>query len=346
MSSLTGRTFLHPAFDYLIIGGGLSLVATALIARGDFVPSSVMSAAFPLILFLVNLTHFSSSTVRLYTKPRAIEEHPFLTAGLPLVTLAVLSVAIAFAERVGGHVMRLYLTWSPYHYAAQAYGLAVMYGYRSGTVMDDVDKRLLRIACIAPFLYAFFKGPDAGIGWILPWQVLAEARVAAVRESLMLTAAALAVILPPYVYLRSMQRGRPLPLISLLVVLSNAAWWLALLYLNAFGWATVFHGLQYLAIVTIFHVREQIRAPANRRGWLYHAATFYMASAALAYFLFQAWPYAFVLLGFGPAESVLLVVATINIHHFVVDAYIWRLRKDRNFGTVTDGPPEGLATAA
>ena len=31
------------------------------------------------------------------------------------------------------------------------------------------------------------------------------------------------------------------------------------------------------------------------------------------------------LAGFGPAESVLLVVAVINIHHFIVDAYIWKL---------------------
>ena len=137
-----------------------------------------------------------------------------------------------------------------------------------------------------------------------------------------------------------------MPLISLLVIVSNAAWWLVLLYLDAFGWATVFHGLQYLAIVTIFHVRERLREPGNPRGWLYHTATFYLASVALAYFLFQAWPYAFVLLGFGPVESVLLVVATINIHHFIVDAYIWRLRKDRNFGTVTEGVASDPAPGA
>jgi hypothetical protein len=28
-----------------------------------------------------------------------------------------------------------------------------------------------------------------------------------------------------------------------------------------------------------------------------------------------------------------------------VDAYIWRLRKDRNFGTVTEGVPETLVGA-
>jgi hypothetical protein len=33
-----------------------------------------------------------------------------------------------------------------------------------------------------------------------------------------------------------------------------------------------------------------------------------------------------------------LVVAIINIHHFVVDAYIWRLRRDPNLRTVVDRP--------
>jgi hypothetical protein len=39
-------------------------------------------------------------------------------------------------------------------------------------------------------------------------------------------------------------------------------------------------------------------------------------------------------------ESVLLVVAAINIHHFIVDAYIWRLKPgDRNRQIVEDRVP-------
>ena len=41
-------------------------------------------------------------------------------------------------------------------------------------------------------------------------------------------------------------------------------------------------------------------------------------------------------LGFGIVQSGLLVTATINIHHFVVDAFIWRLRRDPNYQTVVD----------
>jgi hypothetical protein len=99
----------------------------------------------------------------------------------------------------------------------------------------------------------------------------------------------------------------------------------------------VFHSLQYLAILLVFHVKEQLARPENRRGWLHHAAWFYGACLLLGYALFQVWPLAYVAAGFGWAESVLLVTAVINIHHFVVDAYIWRLRRDPNYKVVTTG---------
>ena len=117
-----------------------------------------------------------------------------------------------------------------------------------------------------------------------------------------------------------------MPLIGPLLMFSNGIWWLVLLPLDAFVWATVFHGIQYLVIVLVFHVRDQMELPGNRHGRLYHALRFYGLSLLLGFALFQILPQGYVLAGFGMVESVLLVVAAINIHHFVVDAFIWRLR--------------------
>ena len=44
-----------------------------------------------------------------------------------------------------------------------------------------------------------------------------------------------------------------------------------------------------------------------------------------------------VALGYDARLTPQLVVAVINIHHFVVDAYVWRLRRDPNYRTVVDG---------
>ena len=330
-----GRTFLGPAFDYLVIGGGISLLAAAFAVSGLGGPVLAWFGNwFALILLLVNLTHFAASTVRLYTKPGAYRELPFLTMGLPLVTLVVLALAVRFPAALGTNLMNLYFTWSPYHYAAQAYGLSVMYCYRSGVSLVPYDKVLLRLACLSPFLYSFFRGPVAGIEWFVPGPVLAQPTVAAVRTALVYGLGAITLLAPLALALRAVWRGPALPVITLLVIASNAVWWTAFFYLGAFGWATVFHGLQYLAIVSIFHVKDQMALPENKHRPLYHAAWFYLVCLAMAYLLFKVWPYAFVAAGFGLAQSALLVVATINVHHFIVDAYIWKIRKDRNYRTV------------
>ncbi len=117
-------------------------------------------------------------------------------------------------------------------------------------------------------------------------------------------------------------------LISLLLPLTNAVWWLALETVAAFAWATIFHGIQYLAIAMIFHVRDQTALPDNTRGPLYHSLRFYLLSLALGYALFYLVPRGYAWAGFGLAESMLIVLSAINIHHFIVDGFIWKLRRD------------------
>ena len=104
------------------------------------------------------------------------------------------------------------------------------------------------------------------------------------------------------------------------------------------------HGIQYLAIVTVFHVRERARQPSNRDGVLFLTVTFYGACVLLAYVLFVLWPDTYTWAGFDGLLTAQLTVAVINIHHFIVDAYIWSLRKDTNYRTVVDSLPGPLVT--
>jgi hypothetical protein len=335
---LLGRSFIHPLFDSFLIGGGLSLVFAALLVwRGGSLGASVLQVSLPMLLLLNNSAHFAASTVRLYTKPRTFVELPFLTLGFPLVTVVVLTIAIVFAGTAGRHLQSLYLTWSPYHYAAQAYGLAVMYCYRSGCQLTTTDRRTLRLACLAPFLFAFLNARTVGLDWLVPSSILSQPLVDQARASLVQIFKLLSFALPVALLLRPLfTRKGPIPLISLLVIMANGVWWITLVYLDAFVWATIFHGLQYLCIVGIFYVKDRLQSPTNNKGWLEHTLRFYLACVVLGYFLFQVWPYAYVAAGFGYAESMLLVTAVVNIHHFVVDAYIWRLRRDPNYRIVTD----------
>jgi hypothetical protein len=339
-----GRAFVHPAFDLAVIGGGLSFAVVAwLLVNGARGPSAM---TLWVIALFVNSAHFAASTVRLYTKPGTVREMPFVTLVLPLVMLALVTAGLLVPAGVGRHLVALYFTWSPYHYAAQAFGLALMYCYRSGVSVSAGEKRLLRLACLVPFLYAFLDARGAGIEWFVPAGVLGHPWAVTARVALLGVLRPASFALPAALLIAgALGRGPALPVISAVIMLANAVWWTTLRYMDAFVWATIFHGLQYLAVVTIFHVRDQAARGdgAGRAGWWRPAAAFYAVCVVSGYLLFQVWPHAYTLLGFSFAESFLVIVAVINIHHFVVDAFIWRLRRDRNYAVVTSA---GSAPAA
>lgn len=342
MNRLLGRTFLHPLYDYLLIGGGLSLIVIPFIwlVFGDRV--MIEFSLLPWFILFSNSAHFAASTVRLYTKPGTQESLPFLTMIFPLIALGIVSVALFVAEDVGRYFQILYLTWSPYHYAAQAYGLAVMYAFRSGCQLLPQEKKWLKRIAILPFAkVALITVDKHALAWILPPELLWQDAVLRIPLARIAEGIGFFGMLAPVVWFAMVRKRHPQPppFISLLVILTNAVWFAAFSYLNAFIWSTIFHGIQYLSIVIIFHVRDQTSRPGNRHSAVYHVLWFYLVSVMLGYALFNCWPYGYVLMGFGLAESVLLVVAAINLHHFIVDAYIWKLPKGDSNRAIVDGQP-------
>ncbi len=346
--ALVGRTFFNPAAEYLLVGGGLSLLATAFLRFGPYHPVAYTGTALATVLLASNSAHFASSTVRLYSKPDAQRTWPFLTMAFPLVALAVLTVCVAMPASLGRHLQALYLTWSPYHYAAQAYGLAVLYSYRSGCKLSVTDKRLLRATALVPFVYAFISAPGTGLFWFVSKeQVQSVPSVAATLHAASVALPVIGFSAPVLLFLKVWRSpSGPMPLISVLTILANGVWWFTLTAMQAFFWATVFHGLQYLVIVLVFHVRERLQLPGNRQSVAGLVLRFYGVCLALGYGLFHALPLAFAAAGFGRVESMLLVIAAINVHHFVVDGFIWKLRQgDSNRRVVESGTPGTPAPA-
>jgi hypothetical protein len=348
-AALLGRPFVHSGLEYLLVGGGLSIAATLFLwLAPEQRPATYTGLALATVLLASNSAHFAASTVRLYSKPGSFTAWPFLTMAFPLVSLAVLAVCVAIPLRLGTHLQSLYLTWSPYHYALQAYGIAVVYSHRSGCHLVPGDKRLLLAAALLPFVYACITAPGAGVFWFFTKdQVQSVPPVASSLRALARVLPWLGMAAPLLVFAKVWRsRSGPMPLLAPLALIANGFWWFSLTAMQAFFWATVFHGLQYLVIAVIFHVREQRQRPGNRRGAAYHALWFYGASLGLGYALFHALPRAFTLAGFGLVESMLLVIAAINVHHFIVDAYIWKLRPgDSNRRVVEAGAPASGPTS-
>ena len=328
-ASILGRSFVSPAFDYLLVGGGLSLIFTLWIWSHPAGYQLVDAGALQYILLFSNSAHFAASTVRLYTKPGAIESRPFVSKGLPWVAFAVMVLAVVFAGRIGKAIETVYLAWSPYHYSAQAYGLAVVYSYRSGRSLGVGQKRALWWVSMLPFFYMGLRMLQTRVPTNLSLSLPAVLAGAAVMgHGLVWVGMTAPVVL--FIWFWRSSAG-PIPLISLLTLISNAIWFFVLNPLDAFLWATVFHGLQYMAIVMIFDVRDRMAQTGNTHSRMFHAAVFYVMSLMLGYTLFILLPLGFRMAGFEYYDGRLAAVSVVNIHHFIVDAYIWRLgSKDGN----------------
>jgi hypothetical protein len=342
-----GRSFVSPGFDLMLIGGGLTYPLILWLWWNGASAAALIGVSLPILMLLVNQAHFAASTVRLYTKPGAFEELPFLTMVFPILTLAVLSVFVLFADQIGRHLWALYASWSPYHYAAQTFGLASMYCYRSGCPLDPRERLFLRWTCLMPFLASFLGAAPTGIGlgWFVPSAAIAGNPIAlAAYDAGLVITRSLTFVMPAALFgwlgwrsRRASAASRSgMPLVSLAMIVSNGIWWVIFNYIDAFIWATVFHGLQYLAILAVFHVRDQQARPDNQHGPTYHVLWLYGLCVGLGYLLFQCWPRAYIALGYGKVESIFMVVAIINVHHFIVDGFIWHIRKDRRLARVVD----------
>jgi hypothetical protein len=268
-SQMIGRSFVHPVFDYLMIGGGLSLVVIPAVYLLADPPAMLDFKVLPWFILCSNSAHFAASTVRLYTKTGSRDALPFLTMVFPIVTLGVSTFCIIEADYIGRYVQLIYLSWSPYHYAAQAYGLAVMYAVRSGCHLTKHQKKCLWWIAILPFFKVLLVAISKHVlAWHMPEQLLWSQ--IDWRGGLMLTSqvlGVLALVLPVVLFSQMWLTNRyGMPLISLLVIMTNGVWFSVFPLIDGFVWTTIFHGIQYLAIVMIFHVRDQLARPDATLG--------------------------------------------------------------------------------
>jgi hypothetical protein len=327
--ALTGRMFVGPLVDYLFVGGGISLPIFA--ALYLFPQLNPVNGDIPYGFFIaINGAHFAASTVRLYTKPGARQEFPVLSWMFPIACFAVVGLGL-YSPRVGGHIKALYFTWSPFHYAAQTYGLAVMYAMRSGAQLAPRDKKQIWLVCLLPFLYSFFTTHSGGLSWFIRRDTLLSIPVLAGVYWVCVKLLVVAVLLLPVSLFWQLRwvRARNVPLICLLLQITNGIWWLGSDYLDAWFWTAFFHSIQYLIVVIDRHVDDHAaprQSDGRVRSAFLHSTSFYGFSLLVGGVLFLVAPSAYAAFGFKGVEAYAMMTLVINLHHFVVDGFIWRTK--------------------
>lgn len=319
---------LSPGADALLLGPGLTLGVTALLgglALAGQRPAAE-SLAFALTLLLVG-PHYAATYRRAYGSAAVWRAHPIVTLVVPVCLAAVAVAAVRWPGTVGAAFFATYVAWSGYHYSGQSLGLAMLYPLRAGARLTRSEKRLIALP-----LYG---------SWLLSLLGLAGLRVEARNAAYQLTRDVfLPVRLPPAVLAVAMacvlassasvgvlaqrrrRAGQPLPRAVFLIVATQLLWFCGGLWNPFFNVVLVpiFHGAQYLALTGWHQTRGR-----TARAFALYAGTVLLLGLAVNPGLFAVGR---ALGGTGPIVAA-AVLSFVNLHHFLMDGRIWRLREQR-----------------
>jgi tetratricopeptide (TPR) repeat protein len=342
------RWLFGPVPD-LLLGCGAAYVALfgVFVAAGGWWAGAAPAWLAPLCVLALSLPHYGATLVRVYEHASDRRAYALFTVWVTLALVAAF-VAGVYSPGVGSILLTLYLSWSPWHYTGQNYGLAVMFLRRRGFASGGVAKRWVYASFALSFALTLCvmhessswadtrvlpqTGPALhfvalglpGAGWLVPGVALAWAAATAVALAWMFRRAG-AEALPAALLVVTQSLWFALPAAALhwrlfpgIAPLDPASVAVFLV------WIAVGHAVQYLWVTAYY-----ARASNDWRGllpWLGKA----LAAGALVWTLpvalFAADP-----LGAPSYETGLafLVASVVNLHHFVLDGAIWKLRHHR-----------------
>ena len=341
-----GPWLYGPRSDLLLGAGAAYLLSIPLLV---WLGSRFSLADWPLeatlaLGLLISTPHYGATLLRVYERPEDRRRYRLFAVHVSLV-LAALFVAGLYVHALGSFLVTLYFAWSPWHFAGQNYGLSLMFLRRRGVAVPQTAKRALYSAYLMSFaipLLAF----QARSGATFAPEFLADGRGYDVlslgiprwlagRLALLLLAGFVGGLAAAAVWLvRGGARLSDL-LAPLLLAATQSLWFVlpALLATHsrpldglAFTavWVSIAHSVQYLW-VTSYYAKQSGAAP-RLAPYLWKALLAGVLIGEIPALLFS--PRLLGPLSWSGGLAILLF-AVINLHHFVLDGAVWKLRDGR-----------------
>ena len=353
----TARPWLGRAVELLMVGGVTPLCFLVSWLLRHTLPFSVadlvVGFTFFHLAFVLNDPHFSVTYLLFYedfrdrARGRAFSpslQVGYLLAGIaaPVVLLAWgFGAVLAGSPEALGTLLQLMLLLVGWHYVKQGFGVMVVLSARRGLRFSPLERRVVLSHCYAGWAFAWANPAKAAAlesvkgtiytGWTRPAAFESVALVALIASSVALV-----------VVLGRKWRGRGgRGLFTPLVALLSSIWcWLVfsaadplVIYMTP-----ALHSLQYLYFVWLLKRNEA----ASRTGEPYYEppprerlAVLGFLALGLGWLLFHGAPTALDDLfaprwrgdggiGLGPTPYFAALYAAVNIHHYLMDAVIWR----------------------
>jgi hypothetical protein len=326
-----------PTFDFAFIWG-IALLAIATGFAVDANPS-LFWLVFTLDMWLLGYHHVVATYTRLTFDKESLREHRRLLIYLP--PLVVGTVALLAIYSGAWALATIYLYWQWFHYTRQSEGISKAYAGRSAKLKDLGDLRLARVAFYAvPFagiLHVSARQPEQFLS--MPLYTLPVSGSLLMFVDLIAAAAFVAWLA---VQVRAWLRGRFAAPYFCFMLSHFAVFAIGYILIDEInhGWLVIniWHNLQYILFVWMFNNRRfggavDTRAPflstisQNGRLPLYLAVCFTLSTAV--YLAIDRYGIGAIGASAGVSAGVAAVIVyqTINFHHYIVDALIWKLRK-------------------
>lgn len=322
-----------PAFDYPLVFGSvaLGLIAAAVVG--------VSPALFPWVLFfdfwLLGYHHVIATFTRMAFDRESLEEYRFFVFALPLIVL-VATFGIALSTGAWA-ITTIYFYWQWFHYTRQSYGVEQIYWRNSGQggEKDGLTWYVIYLVPLWGMLSRSAQGSETAMtflggkmAWLpVPHMLANVAGVVAVG----------AVVAWAINRAREAARGELRLAHTLYVVTHTAMFTIGYIFVPVveYGWLAVniWHNIQYMFIVWLFNTNRfkagiDPAAPflsklSQPRNALWYVTVTFTVTAVV----YLGIKYAMIQFAMPGIAGYILVYQTINFHHYIVDSFVWKLRK-------------------
>ncbi|MGA7360547.1 MAG: hypothetical protein WBW70_16950 [Candidatus Sulfotelmatobacter sp.] len=335
-SASAASAWLYSPWLDLVVGCGAWSVPLLLLSYFSIASSTrAWSIAFYALALFFNYPHYMATIYRAYHRADDFQKYRIFTVYTTVLVLLT-GLLSHFWLGILPWIFTIYLTWSPWHYSGQNYGLFMMFAGRAGAHPGKAERRALYGAFITSYLILFLgfhtgaSSDPLFVSLGIPPVVSRWGQVGMGAAFLTLSAYGLSHLV------RAVGWRKLLPCLTLFS--SQFLWFLLPAAMSLIkgmeipqsryssGVLAVMHSAQYLWITSYYARREASEAPGRSwRPWTYFAV---LVAGGIALFVPGPW-LASRIFHHDFSVSFLIFTALVNLHHFILDGAIWKLRDGR-----------------